>query len=93
MAGACGKIHGTLWCSKCIIDLLKGKCGHFFQYKVLKNNFLQNNSLQGICAVCAQLCLTLCDPLDYSPPDSSVPRVLQARILEWVVIPFSWEFS
>ena len=58
-AGACDKIYGSLWCSKCIIDLLKGECGLFYQYKVLKNNFLQNNILQGICAVCAQLCDSL----------------------------------
>ena len=32
----------------------------------------------------AQLCLTLCDPLDCSPPGSSVHGILQARILEWV---------
>ena len=31
-----------------------------------------------------QLCLTLCDPVDGSPPGSSVPGVLQARTLEWV---------
>ena len=34
-------------------------------------------------------CLTLCDPMDYSPPGSSVRGILQARILEWVAIPFS----
>ena len=37
----------------------------------------------------AQLCPTLCDPMDCSPPDSSVHGILQARILEWVAIPFS----
>ena len=37
----------------------------------------------------AQLCLTLCDPMDYSPPGSSVHGILQARILEWIAIPFS----
>ena len=36
----------------------------------------------------AQWCLTLCDPVDCSPPGSSV-HVFQARILEWVAIPFS----
>ena len=36
-----------------------------------------------------QLCLTLCDPIDGSPPSSSVPGVLQAGILEWVAISFS----
>ena len=33
--------------------------------------------------MCAQLCLTLCDPMGYSPPGSSVHGVFQARILEW----------
>ena len=37
----------------------------------------------------AQLCLNLCNPVDYSPPGSSVHGICQARILEWVVIPFS----
>ena len=36
-----------------------------------------------------QSCLTLCDPMDYSPPGSCVPEVSQARILEWVSISFS----
>ena len=37
----------------------------------------------------AQSCLTLCDPLDCRLPGSSVHAILQARILEWVAIPFS----
>ena len=36
-----------------------------------------------------QSCLTLCDPIDGSPPGSSVPGILQAIILEWVAISFS----
>ena len=36
-----------------------------------------------------QLCSTLCDPIDGSPPGSSLPGILQARILEWVAISFS----
>ena len=36
----------------------------------------------------AQLCLTLFDPVDCSPPGSSVHGIVQARILEWVAIPF-----
>ena len=32
-----------------------------------------------------QLCPTLCDPIDRSPPGSSVPGILQARILEWIL--------
>ena len=38
-----------------------------------------------------QSCLTLCDPIDGSPPGSPVPRVLQSRTLEWVAISFSRE--
>ena len=34
----------------------------------------------------AQLCLTLCNPVDCSPPGSSVHGILQARILKWVAI-------
>ena len=37
----------------------------------------------------AQLCLTLCDPMNYSLPGSFVHRTSQARILEWVAISFS----
>ena len=36
-----------------------------------------------------QSCPTLCDPMDSSPPDSSVHRILQARTLEWIAISFS----
>ena len=36
----------------------------------------------------AQLCLTLCNPMDCSPPGSSVHGILQARILEWVAMSF-----
>ena len=36
-----------------------------------------------------QLCLTLCDPIDGSPPGSPIPGILQARVLEWVAISFS----
>ena len=36
-----------------------------------------------------QSCLTLCDPMDCSPPGFSAHRILQARILEWVAMPSS----
>ena len=36
-----------------------------------------------------QLCPTLCDPIDGSPPGSPVPGIFQARTLEWVAISFS----
>ena len=42
-----------------------------------------------------QSCLTLCNPIDGSPPGSPVPGILQARTLEWVAISFSnaWEWK
>ena len=36
-----------------------------------------------------QSCPTLCNPIDGSPPGSTVYRILQARILEWVALSFS----
>ena len=42
-----------------------------------------------VCVLVVQSCLTLCDPMDYSWIGSSVHGILQARILEWVTIPFS----
>ena len=46
------------------------------------------------CVLClvAQPCPTLCDPIDCSPPGSSVHGILQARILEWVATPISRGF-
>ena len=44
---------------------------------------------ENVRALVFQLCWTPCDPVDYSLPGSSVHGILQARILEWVVIPFS----
>ena len=41
------------------------------------------------CCLLAQSCPTLCDPMDCSPPVSCVLGILQARILEWVAMPFS----
>ena len=62
------------------------RCGNFTLY-------------EGIAAAAAakslQSCLTLCDPIDGSPPGSPVPGILQARTLEWVAIAFSnaWKWS
>ena len=50
-----------------------------------------NDSLRNmmLCAKLLQSCLTLCNPVGHSPPGSSVPEILQARILEWVAMPSS----
>ena len=46
-----------------------------------------------MCVLVAQLCPTLCDPMNYSPPGSSVYEIFQARVLEWVAIAFSRDLS
>ena len=42
-----------------------------------------------VCVLAAQSCPTLCDLIDCSLPASSVHEILQARMLEWVAVPFS----
>ena len=54
-----------------------------------KHDWLQDFSTRFNKRVSTQSCPTLCDPWDCSPPGSSVPRIFQARILEWVAISFS----
>ena len=43
--------------------------------------------------MCAQSCLTLCYPMDYSPPGSPVHGIFKARVLEWVVISSSNKYK
>ena len=47
---------------------------------------IQGRKIHVCLCVCGQLCPTLCDPMDYSLPGSSVHGISQARILEWVAI-------
>ena len=42
-----------------------------------------------VCTLATQLCPTLCNPMDCSLPGTSVSGIFQARILEWIAIPFS----
>ena len=44
---------------------------------------------RGCCCLVSKLCPTLCDTMDCSPPGSSVPVILQTRLLEWVAMPSS----
>ena len=53
----------------------------FYGYYNLLRTCMHAKSLQS--------CLTLCNPTDYNPPDSSVHGILQARILEWAAMPSS----
>ena len=55
------------------------------QLPLFSSNLLPN-LFEKVQVLVAQLCLTLCHPMDCSPPGSSVHGILQARILEWVAI-------
>ena len=57
------------------------------------HSWVANTQYLCVLVLVVQLCLTLCDPVDCSPPGSSVHGILQARILKWVAIPFSRESS
>ena len=50
---------------------------------------VSNDHAAAAAAKSLQSCLTLCDPIDSSPPGSLVPGILQARTLEWVATSFS----
>ena len=50
---------------------------------------MNNAAAAAAAAKSCQSCPNLCDPIDGSPPGSSVSGILQARILEWVAISFS----
>ena len=62
----------------CLLSAVWGgeRCGTSFQGQL-------------VVVLVVQLCPTLCDPMDFSPPGSSVHGILQARILESVAISFS----
>ena len=58
-------------------------------------NYLLNFKSAAAAAKSFQSCLTLCDPIDGSPPGSPVPGILQAKTLEWVALSFSnaWKWK
>ena len=66
-----------------------GRLVFFYHWCHLRSSASLNHC---VCIV-AQSCLTLCDPMDCSPPGSSVNGILQTRILKWVSMPFSRGFS
>ena len=60
-----------------------------FVGKVMSLLFNMLSATAAAAAKSLQLCPTLCDPIDGSPPGSPVPGILQARTLKWVAISFS----
>ena len=73
----------------CHINLLKGISPQDSHKKSGSCWHLLTFICASVVVLAAQSCPTLCDPMDCSPPVSSVHGILQARILEWVAIPFS----
>ena len=72
----------------------------YWQTQVLVRNLLSSSFSRSFhwraysgCVLVIQSCPTLCDPMDCSPPGSSVLGILQARLLKWVAMPFSRESS
>ena len=65
---------------------------YWFYHKTLSHSYTflsVHTAVADVAAKLLQSCLTLCDRIDGSPPGSSIPGILQARILEWVAISFS----
>ena len=64
------------------------------RYFSSKDGCIQNQCVcVCVCVLVAQSCLTLCDPMNCSPTDFSIHRILQAKILEWEVFLCSRESS
>ena len=84
-ASTAGVMDSDPWLSPCVAWPKKKK-------KKGKWNRIESHAVNPHAAAAAkslQSCLTLCDPIDRSPPGSPVPGILQARTLEWVAISFS----
>ena len=86
-----GVVHSMIW------ELLEENVGKLEPFDIIDVNVSDAHALKHVCVcvcvcVCvlfAQSCLTLCYPLDCSLPGSSVHEILQARIVQWISIPFS----
>ena len=75
-----------------VSESLRSSClSVFAQYSC--KTIIHNKFYLVVVVLVFQSCPTLCNSMDCSPPGSSVHGILQARILEWVAIPFSRGFS
>ena len=74
---------------------ITNECKIRISSKFESNSTPSFNCIAAAAAKLLQSCPTLCDPIDGSPPGSSVPGILQARTLEWVAISFSnpWKWK
>ena len=91
--GLCLRMLGAILCSPSPGDIpLKMVLGQgVVSFKLLQNP--KGWIKAAAAAKLLQSCLTLRDPIDSSPLGSPVPRILQARTLEWVAISFSNVFK
>ena len=81
--------HKASWATSWLYHL----CSFYSSQSTLTCRYLSSWSLLWaelkVKVLVTQSCPTLCDPMDYRPPGSSVHGILQARILEWVAVSFS----
>ena len=70
-------------------QLARQKHSLAYQKNNKKNETTKNMVQMTVCVLVAESCPILCNPIDCSPPGSSVHGIFQARILEWVDISFS----
>ena len=77
----------------CMFTIFLKKFSQLIFYRDIE--FYTRPAAAAAAAKSLQSCPTLCDPTDGSPPGSSAPGILQARILEWVAISFSnaWKWK
>ena len=76
-----------------LMESLTSQSVSYLTYSVIGWTHLASPWTHIIQRACMQLCPILCDPINYSPPGSSVHEILQAKILEWVAITFFRESS
>ena len=81
--GCCS--HLSLSLLPLFLEALKGPQGLYY----LELLDIKQFAAAAAAAKLLQSCLTLCDPIDSSPPGYPIPGILQARTLEWVAISFS----
>ena len=79
----------TKWSFVCILHDRICRMSKRIQWLIISNNKKFLLSSAAAAAKSLQSCLTLCDPIEGSPPGSPIPGILQARTLEWVAISFS----
>ncbi|CAI9168991.1 unnamed protein product [Rangifer tarandus platyrhynchus] len=72
-----------------ILYIVKEQAGVTYKGRESGKEHIYNIYVKKVKVLVTQTCPTLCNPMDCSPPGSSVHGILQARILEWVAGPFS----